>query len=650
MCGICGFVGPPRPEIIGRMGQALIHRGPDQAGLLADRDVSFAHRRLSIIDLQHGRQPLCNEDGSVAVVFNGEIYNHPQLRPLLEARGHRYATEADTESIVHAYEEYGTECVKRLDGMFAFVIWDRQRRRLFGARDRFGKKPLYYTSVPFGSGDDYLPFAFASEIKALREHPSIGGRLRLSREALVSYLLNDYVLGRQSIYRGIERLGAGRAFVYGLPGSEAEGFRQWPYWEINLRAGGVARFREEIDENEAGDTVMRLLLDAIQRRLRSDVPLGVLLSGGIDSSSIVALLSRLRPPRQIKTFSVGFDEPSFDETEYAEEVAHFCGTEHHRRYFTSADLIERLPAVVRMLDEPFADPSVLAVSSLCEFAREHVTVALSGDGGDELFAGYDPFHAIEPSQYYHRFIPRLVHRAIVQPASRLLPASDGNVALQFKVRRFLRGATVDARIRVPTWMGAFSIEQLARMAPDLRDLLDPERAYAEVVAAHAALENADAIDQGLYFFQKFYLADDILVKADRASMMHALEVRCPFLDTRLAEYVNALPNHYKLRGWTTKFLLKKVLATHRAWRGSVPDKVIFRKKKGFGIPVARWIRNELHERFRSRLLEEWPDELSMFDHREIQRLHTEHVLGLDNNYKELWALFMLAEWTVHQLN
>jgi asparagine synthase (glutamine-hydrolysing) len=634
------------------MRDAMTHRGPDEAGEYSSSEVSLGHRRLSIVDLRHGQQPTFNEDQSVVVVFNGEIYNHPQLRPTLESLGHRYHSNSDTESIVHAYETYGTDCVRHLDGMFAFVLFDRRRRLLFGARDRFGKKPLYFISRPFGCDHARVVFAFASELKALRQHPAIEAGLRVSQAALVSYLLNDYVSGTQSIFDGIERLGAGCAFEYGLPGSEHEGFRQWRYWDVSLGSHSELKEVKGPTVDEASAEVLRLLSGAVERRLMSDVPLGALLSGGIDSSSIVAMLTRLRPPREIKTFSIGFKESSFDESAYAAQVANYYGTDHYVRFFTADEMLGRLPQVTRMLDEPFADPSVLPVSLLCEFARERVTVALGGDGGDELFAGYDPFHAIGPARTYSRVVPRFVHQRVLVPMSRWMPASDANVALGFKVNRFLRGATLDPALRLATWMGAFSLEQLARLLPDAGELLDPELAYGEVQATHRTLagQGADSLQQGLCFFQKFYLTDDILVKVDRASMMHSLEVRTPFLDTTLAEYVNALPNHLKLRGRTAKYLLKRALTKDKTWGNVVPPEIVHRRKKGFGIPVARWIRGELRDSFRTALLEEWPDQLSMFDRGEIERLYYPHVEGAQNNYKELWALFMLAEWARNHLN
>jgi asparagine synthase (glutamine-hydrolysing) len=645
MCGICGFVGSEDRDAIVRMRDALRHRGPDEADILTDPEVSLGHQRLAIVDLRTGQQPCYNEDRSIAVIFNGEIYNHEALRAALEPLGHRYRSNSDTETIVHAYETYGPACVEKLDGMFAFVLYDRTQRLLFGARDRLGKKPLYYTFGPGGRPSERVRFAFASEPKGLLAHPELRSTFGLSHGGLISYLLNDYVVGPQSIFDGIHRLEPGSAFTFGLPGSGREGFREWKYWDLDFGPGSGKG--GEVAEAEAGPRVLELLSAAIERRLMSDVPLGVFLSGGIDSSALVALLCRLRPPGEIKTFSIGFDEPSFDESPFAESVARHFRTDHHVRHFTASECLGRIPIVSGMTDEPFADPSILPVSMLCEFARETVTVALGGDGGDELFAGYDPFKAVRPGSLYHRWVPRTLHQRVFEPAARWLPSSDANMALQFKVSRFLRGASIAPEYRMAAWMGPFSLAQLRRLVPDLAAELMPERAYRPMIDAYLRLQSAGAteLQQALDFFERFYLPDDILVKVDRASMMHSLEVRAPYLDTALVEYANALPDRMKLRKGVTKYLLKKVLlGSDGDGAGLVPRRNVERPKKGFGIPVARWIRKDLRVQFRESIIDDWPASLGMFDRREIERLYRDHIEGAANNYKELWALFMLANW------
>lgn len=652
MCGICGYVGRQEPEWLVRMRDTLTHRGPDEAGLFQDEQVGLGHRRLSIIDLHSGSQPMSSPDGMLVVVFNGEIYNYRELRSQLSQRGYAFRTHSDTEVILRAYEAHGVRCPEFLDGMFSFVLYDRRRRWLFGARDRLGKKPLFYTSRPMGRGRARVAFAFASELKALRAHPQIAGRLPLSEEALVTYLLNDYVLGEQRIYEYVRGLEAGGAFQFGLPESDRPGLRTWKYWDLAFDRAGPERETRAEPIPEIRQRVLQLLRGAVEKRLVADVPVGALLSGGIDSSTVVALMKEFKPADHIETFSIGFDDPSFDESVYAQQVASHLGVRHYLKRFSAAEMLRRVEHTIELLDEPFADPSILPVSMLCEFARQRVTVALAGDGGDELFAGYDPFRAVRAADWYRRWVPLWLHQRFLAPLTQWLPASTRNMSLQFKVSRFLRGACADPRLRCATWMGAMNLEQFGRIAPDLVQRWNAERAYAPILAAYDKLEamDADSVDQALQFFQRFYLVDDILVKVDRASMMHSLEVRSPFLDTSLVEYVNGLPPALKLRGRVTKYLLKESLLYGDGRGPIVPREIIHRRKKGFGIPVARWIRCEQQAAFRETLVDDWPERvLPMFDRKAIRSLWQAHVDGRDNHYKELWALFILAHWARHHL-
>lgn len=630
-----GVVGRTAPEVLEAMRDRLWHRGPDDAGTFFDNEVSLGHRRLAIVDLSPaGRQPLANEDGSVQVVFNGEIYNHHDFRRRLETLGHPFRTRTDTESILHAYEEWGSDCVGQLDGMFAFVLYDRRRRILMGARDRMGKKPLYYLGEAVGESENRIAFAFASEIKALRAHPVIEANLRLDHRALVSYLLCDYVSRAERILSPIRLLPPAHAFEFGLPGSTREGFRAWRYWE----SAPIGAAEEAAGEERAAARLIELLEAAIARRLMADVPLGVFLSGGIDSSTLVALLRRIRPDQPIDTFSIGFDEPSFDESAAAAMVARHFQTRHHVRRFTITDMLSELPRVTRMLDEPFADPSVLPVSMLSAFARECVTVALGGDGGDELLAGYDPFRAIGPSRLYDLLTPARVHAQAVRWARRL-PRSYGNMGWPFRIERFLRGAKLPFGYRLPTWMGAFSLPGLERLLPDAGQELEPARAYEEILAEDARMvaRGAGLLGRASRFYERFYLEGDILVKIDRASMLHSLEVRAPFLDREVVEFCHGLPAAWKLRRGG-KYLLR------RAVRNLLPTAILRRSKKGFGIPIAAWFRGALAKEGRQTLLDEWPGCLDFVCREEVARLWNEHQQGTANHYKELWALFMLARW------
>lgn len=649
MCGIVGFVGPRNDRLLDGMRDALAHRGPDACGSYADDVVSLGHRRLTVIDLDTGDQPQVSAGGDIVIVFNGEIYNYRHLRERLADEGYAFRTQSDTEVVLAAYETYGVDCLDHLDGMFAFVIYDRSRKRLFGARDRMGKKPFFYISRDNMTSTSAPKFAFASEIKAFFEHPELSATMRLSQPALVSYLLNDYVLGDERIYDGVKSLGPGTAFSYALPDSEEPGLRTWRYWDVSLH-GSETMFG--ISEGDACDRVTELLRDSVTKRLVADVPVGALLSGGIDSSTIVAMMVEAKTADQVNTFAIGFDDASFDESAYAAQVATHFGTRHRYRQFTASDLLGRLPGLTAAMDEPFADPSLLPVSMLCEFAREHVTVALGGDGGDELFAGYDPFKAVAPARWYRRCVPALVHENVVSPMARWLPSSERNMPLQFKVARFLRGVSVPPALCPATWMGAFSPAQLQRLIPETMAALDVDRLYEPITDAYRRLQErgGDDLDQALDFFERFYLVDDILVKVDRASMNYGLEIRTPFLDRALVEYVNALPNSLKLRRGTTKQLLKRALQGRNGRHSLIPQHIISRKKKGFGIPVARWIRRELKSVFQDVLIRDWPtDKLPMFERSEIQRLYDEHMRRSQNHYKELWTLFVLALWANQHL-
>lgn len=649
MCGLVGIAGRVAPEVLDRMTDSLAHRGPDGRGVYSSPEVSLGHRRLAVLDLNGGGQPLWNETRTVAVVFNGELYNHPELRAELESRGHVFSTHCDTESIVHAWEEWGVTCVERFDGMFAFVVYDTRRRVLFGARDRMGKKPFYF--LPSPSSDGAVQFACASELKALRAHPSLRRDMGLSESGLIGFLLNDYVPGEESIYSGVKRLQAGCALQFGLKGSDRPGLSVWRYWDIEVGNGETINANSEAEIESTGDQLLSLLDRGVERRLLADVPLGLLLSGGIDSSVVLGLMARHRDPHQIETFSIGFDESEFDESRHAERVARHWGTRHYVKQCTPTDLRNRLPRIAELLDEPLADPSILPTSLLCEFARERVTVALTGDGGDEVLAGYDPFKAVAPARAYQQLVPSVVHDGVVVPLSRWLPTSTGNLPLQFKVQRFLRGMRIDPRLRPAAWMGAFSLPQLQRLLPDAAIDYTVESAYATILAAyrHVSPQESSRLDHALDFFQRFYLTDDILVKADRASMFHGLELRSPFLDRSVVEFANRLQASLKLRGTTTKYLLRRALSSARG-RDIVPVEILRRKKKGFGIPVARWIRHDAPQLFRNWLIDEWPEhQLPMVNRWEIERLLADHVSGAANNYKELWALVVLAQWSLHHL-
>jgi asparagine synthase (glutamine-hydrolysing) len=619
VCGICGIVdrrGSIDREVLARMTAAIRHRGPDDEGFYVTPDesataVGLGFRRLSIIDLDSGNQPISNEDGTVWVVFNGEIYNFQPLRAELEARGHRFATTTDTEVIVHLYEEMGPSCVERLNGMFAIALWDERRQLLVLARDRFGKKPLYYADVR-GS------LLFASELKSLIEHPLCPTELDF--DALSRYLAFEYVPTPYSIFAGVRKLPGGHVLRFEDGRASIE-----RYWDLRLRADEPARSDEEYVEE-----FRERLREAVRRRLISDVPLGAFLSGGIDSSSVVAMMVDTLPASAVKTFSIGFAERSFDESAHARRVAAHFGTDHHEEVFTPEVMLDLLPTVIDWLDEPFGDASILPTFLLSRFTREHVTVALGGDGSDELLAGYPTFQADRLARLYR--VPRLLHSNVIIPLADRLPVSTTNFSLDFKLKRFLRAAAAQDDVRHPIWLGSFTPSEQAALLVGMPS--DPFADQRRTLAAGSG----DHLARLIYLYAKTYLQDDILVKVDRASMACSLEVRAPFLDLDLVEFLGRVPSRLKLRRFDTKHLLK------RAMGDVLPPGIATRPKKGFGIPVGEWFKGRLREELQEELSTERIRRQGLFQPVEVQRLLSEHLSGRRDHRKPLWTLFTFQLW------
>lgn len=567
MCGFAGFIGDGNEDDLRAMTARLVHRGPDDEAFWADTEVRLhlGFRRLTILDPGHGRQPMHNRDGHLTVVFNGEIYNHRELRAELESRGHCFVSDhSDTEVLLHGYAAWGDELPLRLNGMFAFAIWDARRRRLFCARDRFGEKPFYYAE----RGGTIL---FASEITAIHAHTR--GREELDPIGVQKYFAYGYVPAPHTIYRGTRKLPPGSALVFDAATGRVSESR---YWRFEITAEGHAPAHRI---PSLAEELRHLLDQAVRRRLEADVPLGVFLSGGVDSTAILALASKARGDAGIDSFTIGFRERSYDESSYARRAAEAIGSRHHERIVDLVSARAEAPALLARLDEPFADPSLLPTHLLARFAREHVTVALSGDGGDELFGGYDPLLALGPAALYQRLIPRPLH-GLLRRGAEALPRGKGNMSLDFRLRRTLRGLSHPPALWNAVWLGPLDPDAFAAC---FNDPLPPEELFDEVLQAWSRCTSPSLVDRTLEFYTNFYLPEMILAKADRATMFASLESRAPFLDQDLVAFCQRLPHGYKLRGGERKYLLKEAL------RGITPDFVLERKKKGFGIPLTTWL-------------------------------------------------------------
>lgn len=551
------------------MTDALIHRGPDEEGLWVDetKGAYLGHRRLSIIDVAGGHQPMWTRDGNLGIVFNGEIYNFAELRRELEDAGHRFESDhSDTEVLLHGYRQWGRGLTTRLNGMWAFALYDRKAGILFCSRDRVGKKPFYYT-LQNGT------FAFASELTALIKHHAI--QATVSPRSLKKYFAYGYIPSPLSLYSEISKLPAGCSLEFSLAERTLQTHR---YWQFKLEP---AENRPADIEERWADELRHLLGRAVSRRLVSDVPLGVFLSGGVDSSAVAAIAAQQLGAGQLATFSIGFDEADFDESRYAGMVAEHVGSRHHPERLSLGKAQALLPEIFNRMDEPMGDSSLLPTFLLCRHARRHVTVALGGDGADELFAGYAPFRALRWAKLYRQLVPRPLHEAIRLLADRL-PVGHGYMNLDFKIKRTLRGLSYPERLWNPVWMSGLDEPELEQL---FQEPVEWEDVFSEAIDLWEASQPAGLEEQTLQFFTRLYLENDILTKIDRASMMNSLEVRAPFLDIEVIDFARKLPTEYKLRHGQTKYLLKK------AMEPLLPRQILFRAKQGFAVPVAKWFRD-----------------------------------------------------------
>jgi asparagine synthase (glutamine-hydrolysing) len=625
MCGVWGYLdnsGAVTDDQVARSIAALLaHRGPDGLAIQTlGRDLNgpvavLGHTRLAIIDLSEAAaQPMRNEDGSVVVSFNGEIYNFRELRSELQARGHLFRSRSDTEVIVHAYESFGDDFVKHLDGMFAFALWDERRRRLLLARDRAGKKPLYYAW-------DGQRFTFASEIKALRACPWVESEIAWER--VPQFLALGYVPWPNTMYRQIAEVPP--ASTMAIDGDGPGEPRS--YW--NLRFGSGDQIR--ISFQEAASVVRDLLRNAVKRRLVSDVPLGILLSGGIDSSGVMALVD---PNTPIRTFTVGVEgDASYDERRFARAVAGRFQREH-TEIEIRADAAELLEQLVWHLDQPLSDSSVVPTYLIARAASEHVTVALTGDGGDEVFGGYERFAAALLAER----LPTGFQNAL-RYVARLLPRGEGYFNVQSRIERFAQYAEISPQDQYRQWISVFTDPLLSRVvAKDLWGEVARLETYRSLEAAYEDAGEVPLLHRLLYTNFRTYLHDDLLVKIDRMTMANSLEARCPFLDTTLVDYVGALPPEMKV----TRFGLKRLL--RRALNGLLPSQILRRRKHGFGVPVNRWFRHELKDQFEETVLSSDARSSSAIDQSAAAELFREHLNETASYGPQLWSLLVLETW------
>src|SRR4030043_783286 len=625
MCGIVGLltsksVAIPEYEILRKMRDILTHRGPDDKGEYIrpiDENgpfIFFGHRRLSIIDLTTGHQPMANEDETIWVIFNGEIYNFKELREELKGRGHQFRTRSDTEVIAHAYEEYKETFFQYFNGMFAIGIWDGKGNRLILARDRLGKKPLYYSLINGA-------FLFASELKAITAYTAFPREV--DSFSLMKYLFYEFIPCPNTIFKDAKKIPAASYLTW-----DKKGIKVKQYW-----SPFIPQISEKnLSEAETELRMMELLRESVKRRLISDVPLGVFLSGGIDSSTITALAQK-EAPGKIKTFSIGFEDPSFDESKYASLASKYIGTEHHEQMMMPADLLNIVPALPDILDEPMADASILPTYLLSKFTRGHVTVALGGDGGDELFAGYPTYLAHKFADQYGRYL-KFLHPTL-NFFGNLLPVSDDNISFDFKVKKFLSGVGYADGIRNSVWLGSFPFSENQKvLSPEVLSQFSQDRLAEDIYLHEREYPFDDRITKLQYLDLKLYFQESILVKVDRASMACSLEVRAPLLDHELVGFVMGLPSEWKLRGFTSKYILKKAMGN---W---LPDKVINRPKKGFGVPTAKWVKRELRGLFEDLLSFDRIKREGFLNPQYVNDLLQDHLVNKKDNRKQLWTLLV----------
>ncbi len=620
MCGIVGIVRSDKSDVdealLARMCAAIRHRGPDDDGFYLNGAVGLGMRRLAIIDLKSGKQPIHNQDRTAWIVYNGEIYNYRELRDQLEKLGHTFYTNSDTEAIIHAYDQYGADCPKYLRGMFAFAIWDERTEELFLARDRVGKKPLLYAEV---NGQ----FVFGSEFSALLLHPDISKEV--DAEALHHYLSFMCVPAPLTAYRSIRKLEPGHSL-------------RWRKGEIKIQRYWQPDFSKKVDysEEEAGERAIEILRDAVKVRLMSEVPLGAFLSGGIDSSAVVALMSE-ESSTPVKTFSIGFEEQDFSELHHARRVAEHVGADHHE-FIVRPDALEVLPILVEHYGEPYADSSAIPTYYVARETRRHVTVALNGDGGDESFAGYERYAAMRLAERYHR-IPAILRDRVMRQAIDLMPSSETKRGRVRDLKRFIQAASLPKVERYLRWVSVFDTQGKQDLYSDEFQRETQNVSTANTLNPWFARANGSGIvDAALLTDIMTYLPNDLLVKVDIATMANSLEARSPFLDHHVMEFAASLPEKFKLRGLTSKYLLKRIL------KKLLPAENLDRRKMGFGVPIGPWLRTTLQPFLRETLLNEAALRRGLFKPEAVKQLVELHTRGERDHSHQLWTLLMLELW------
>lgn len=593
----------------------MTYRGPDDEGYYLHENVGLAMRRLSIIDLSTGHQPITNEDGTMWIVFNGEVYNFQPLREDLEAKGHVFKTLTDTEAILHAYEEYGEACVERLIGMFAFAIYDEKRRRLFIARDRLGIKPLYYARI---NGEIY----FGSELKVVLQHPGVPRDLDMN--ALDQFLTLEYIPAPRSIVQHVQKLPPGHTLTY-----EDGEITIKSYWSLDFQT------TTQSDE-ESLEELTELIRDAVKLRMIADVPLGAFLSGGIDSSTVVSFMSELSS-LPVKTFSIGFGDPTYNELPYARMVAQHYGTEHYEEYL-EPDVLSLAERLIRHLDEPLGDFSILPTYLVSEVARKHVTVSLSGDGGDEIFAGYDTYVAQNMARYYN-YVPGPIREKVLPAIMSLVPPQSAKKGLINKAKRFIEGGALDPELQHTRWMMFINdADKDSLYQAGVRSAIATETPQDVMERYFLQARIADALAQQQYVDIKTYLADDILTKVDRMSMAVSLEARVPLLDHRVVEFAMRLPPHLRMDKGTTKVILRKLMANR------LPEQVLNKPKEGFSIPIKQWLKTTLNPLMMDLLSQSSVQRRGYFHSGTVERWIKEHMENKANHSHRLWALMVFELW------